>query len=144
MRAFLLVRDEDETGISGTGIVAEGIEFSDGRIAMRWVSSTSRSTVTWDSARDAITIHGHNGKTRMVFSDDIVWPHEKEAADDENLRTWKEELSPEGREGIAAATSHIAAPAVYVDEDPCLTAGEHIKYADHRLQECPVYHQGES
>jgi len=34
MRTFFLERIEDETGISGTGIVAEGVEFSDGQIAM--------------------------------------------------------------------------------------------------------------
>ena len=36
MRTFRLIRDEDPTGISGTGSVAEGVEFDDGTVAMRW------------------------------------------------------------------------------------------------------------
>lgn len=35
-RRFHLVRDDDETGISGTGVVAEGIEFSNGMCAACW------------------------------------------------------------------------------------------------------------
>ena len=30
MRAFVLRRHKDETGVSGTGIAAEGVEFSNG------------------------------------------------------------------------------------------------------------------
>lgn len=66
MRLFQLHRDEDETGISGTGVVAEGVEFSDGRCAMRWLTGVS-STAVYDSAADLATIHGHGGRTRMVY-----------------------------------------------------------------------------
>lgn len=38
-RTFKLVRSEDETGISGTGTVAEGIEFSNGMCAMSWLTA---------------------------------------------------------------------------------------------------------
>ena len=34
-RRFLLLREEDISGVSGTGIVAEGIEFYDGVCALR-------------------------------------------------------------------------------------------------------------
>ena len=68
MRRFDLVREEDETGISGTGIVAEGVQFQDGRIAMRWLTH-ARSTVLWDNIDDAIAIHGHNGKTSVKWWD---------------------------------------------------------------------------
>lgn len=69
MRIFVLVRDEDETGVSGTGTVAEGVQFSDGRIAMRWLTETT-STAIYDSLLDLIKIHGHNGKTRVVWNED--------------------------------------------------------------------------
>lgn len=65
MRTFCLVRHEDETGISGTGVVAEGIEFTDGRVALRWIVGENRSTVTWDSVAAVLAIHGHNGKTEI-------------------------------------------------------------------------------
>lgn len=37
MRTFVLRRNEDISGVSGVGIVAEGIEFSDGVVALRWL-----------------------------------------------------------------------------------------------------------
>ena len=76
MRVFLMVRDDDETGISGTGVVAEGIEYSDGKIALRWQThqSSHHSTVIWDNLDSVLAIHGHNGKTRLVFADYVQWP----------------------------------------------------------------------
>jgi hypothetical protein len=69
MRRFELHRDADETGISGTGVVAQGVEFDDGRCAMRWLPTVS-STAVYDSLADLEFIHGHNGKTRIVMLDD--------------------------------------------------------------------------
>jgi len=72
VRGFLLQRDEDETGVSGTGCVAEGVLFSDGMVALRWVVGEHRSTVIWQSMEAVETIHGHNGKTRVVWLDAIT------------------------------------------------------------------------
>lgn len=67
-RLFSLHRDEDETGVSGTGVVAEGIEFSDGTVALRWLSDWPTSVVFHDRGIDAVrAVHGHGGKTRIVF-----------------------------------------------------------------------------
>lgn len=71
MRTFVLERDEDETGVSGTGTVAEGVLFDDGSAAMHWIVGEYRSSVFWPApdAEQAIdSIHGHNGRTRVVFS----------------------------------------------------------------------------
>jgi hypothetical protein len=68
-RRFVLNRLEDETGISGTGIVAEGVEFSDGTAAMRWISAHT-STAVYASMAEIEAIHGHNGKTRVDFIDE--------------------------------------------------------------------------
>lgn len=68
MRTFELHRDEDETGISGTGVVAEGVEFSDGKVVIRWIVGEHRSTVVWDYIEAVEAIHGHNGKTRLVWT----------------------------------------------------------------------------
>jgi hypothetical protein len=72
MRTFVLIRDEDVTGVSGTGTVAEGVEFSDGRVALRWIVGEHRSTVTWDSVESVLAIHGHNGATRLVWEEMIT------------------------------------------------------------------------
>lgn len=66
MQLFELHRDTDETGISGTGVVAQGVVFDDGRCAMRWLPGVV-STVLYDSLDDVERIHGHGGKTRIVM-----------------------------------------------------------------------------
>ena len=68
MRRFQLHRDHDVTGISGTGLVAEGAAFSDGGAVVRWLTGT-RSTVVWDHVEDVHKIHGHGGATRIVWVD---------------------------------------------------------------------------
>jgi len=67
-RCFRLQRDTDVTGVSGTGVVAEGVRFSDGTVAMRWLTA-HRSTVLWASIEEAEKVHGHDGKTRVVWLD---------------------------------------------------------------------------
>lgn len=66
MRNFVLDRIEDKSGVSGTGIVAEGVEFGDGTVALRWLSDTA-STVFYSCMEDVEKIHGHNGATRIEF-----------------------------------------------------------------------------
>ena len=66
MRTFVLVRDEDVSGTSGTGIVAEGVEFSNGQVAVHWLSQLESIEVC-SCARVFETIHGHGGKTKLVW-----------------------------------------------------------------------------
>lgn len=67
MRTFELHRIEDESGVSGTGIVAEGVEFDDGSCALRW-KTEHKSTAVYESMRTLEKIHGHNGKTKVVVT----------------------------------------------------------------------------
>ena len=74
MRTFTVIRKEDETGVSGTGLVVEGVIFSDGTCVTRWVSpiSPGRSTAVWDSYGAFVAIHisPHSGNhSQIVFSD---------------------------------------------------------------------------
>lgn len=68
MRTFTLERIEDETGISGTGTVAQGAEFDDGVVALRWIVGEHRSTVIWPSMTAVEAIHGHGGRTVVRWS----------------------------------------------------------------------------
>lgn len=68
MRRFVLQRDEDETGISGTGIVAEGIEYSNGRVSFTWLTA-QEATNNYGSMKTVEELHGHGGKTRIVYID---------------------------------------------------------------------------
>lgn len=68
MRMFVLQREVDETGISGTGVVAEGIEFSDGVVALRWLGLWPTSVVFHEQGIDSVLhVHGHGGKTQVVW-----------------------------------------------------------------------------
>jgi hypothetical protein len=65
MYTFELHRDIDETGVSGTGVVAQGVAFDDGTVALRWLGNIG-STVVYAHMADVERIHGHNGQTRIV------------------------------------------------------------------------------
>ena len=67
MRAFHLQRHRDDTGISGIGTVAEGVQFSDGTVALRWKTGPHNSTVLWNDIASVEAIHGHNGHTVVIW-----------------------------------------------------------------------------
>ena len=73
MRRFNLNRIEDETGISGTGIVAEGVVFAGGKVALSWRTAHT-SVAIYDSLRAVEAIHGHGGKTRIEWIDTADGP----------------------------------------------------------------------
>jgi hypothetical protein len=73
MRFFLLERSEDVSGTSGTGIVAEGCEFSSGWCAITWL--TPLGTYAWyPNIKSIDGVHGHGGKTRVVWLDENGLP----------------------------------------------------------------------
>ena len=66
---FRLRRNDDVTGVSGTGYVADGVRFGDGTHVLRWRTS-HRSTAIYASGEDVVAIHGHDGKTALEWIDD--------------------------------------------------------------------------
>ena len=63
-----MVRTEDVSGLSGTGVVAEGCEFTSGYCALTWLSPLG--TYTWyPSAKALIEVHGHGGRTKIIWLD---------------------------------------------------------------------------
>lgn len=68
MKRFQLVRHHDVSGVSGTGVVADGVKFVDGVCVIRW-RGLRKSTVVWDRIEDAMAIHGHNGATYVKWLD---------------------------------------------------------------------------
>lgn len=68
IRRFYLQRDEDETGISGTGVVAEGVVFFDGTCVLKWLTDTSSINI-YRSYIEMIHLHGHGGKTQIKWYD---------------------------------------------------------------------------
>jgi hypothetical protein len=83
-RRFELHRDVDISGVSGQGVVADGVQFDDS-LVIEWPDGQSlylpdgwcrviwrghyHSTVLWPSIDHVIAINGHNGATRVVWLD---------------------------------------------------------------------------
>lgn len=68
-RRFYLYRQVDDTGVSGTGMVALGVQFPDGAVAIRWLGDNP-STVLWGHLEGAMAVHGHDGHTVPIWLDD--------------------------------------------------------------------------
>jgi hypothetical protein len=69
VRRFYFDRQTDVSGTSGTGAVCEGVQLSDGRVVIRWLTYLS-SLAIYDSIEDAIKIHGHDGSTDLHWVDE--------------------------------------------------------------------------
>lgn len=68
MRRFHLKREEDVSGISGTGRVAEGVEFSNGVCALTFLSPLQCANF-YANIKTVEGVHGHDGKTKIVWED---------------------------------------------------------------------------
>lgn len=74
MRTFEVYRNEDETGVSGTGKVIEGVIYSDGTCIVQWIpeESPSKSLGIFPSFGAFLAIHvtpHPKNKTEVRFSD---------------------------------------------------------------------------
>lgn len=68
MRTFRLIRNKDISGVSGTGEVAEGVEFHDGQCVLSWFGQHHTIEVC-PCMHDVVAIHGHGGATEVVFDE---------------------------------------------------------------------------
>lgn len=68
MRRFQLFRKVDVSGVSGTGAVADGIQFRDGVAVLHWNTAIT-STAIYASIEALMRIHGHDGCTSLVWVD---------------------------------------------------------------------------
>jgi len=69
-RRFALQRNVDVAGVSGTGVVALGVEFPDGKTIVRFIVGEHRQVAVWDSMDAVRAIHGHGGHTEVVWIDE--------------------------------------------------------------------------
>jgi hypothetical protein len=100
MKAFWLERDEDVSGTSGTGRVAEGVVFSNGWCALHWLAQYT-SVAFYQSIAELEAIHGHSGKTRVVFGAEIdgaYRPRHARPLDKTGLAAWLPEAG-EAKDG---------------------------------------------
>ena len=66
MRTFVLTRSVDVSGVSGTGVVAEGVQFAGGMIALHWLSTTPSVNI-YRTVEEMMHIHGHEGCTVIEY-----------------------------------------------------------------------------
>jgi hypothetical protein len=92
-RVFYLLRIEDETGTSGTGVVAEGIQWSGGGASVHWLGATPCVHFWPGGVEHVRRVHGHSGKTRVVWADEedilLLYP----------INTYKDTRAPAERTG---------------------------------------------
>lgn len=68
-RRFALHRRLDVSGVSGTGVVAFGTTYPTGRTTLAWCAGEIASVTVYDSPEQVERIHGHSGKTTLVWID---------------------------------------------------------------------------
>ena len=70
MRTALLVRLEDVSGSSGTGIVGEIVQFSNGWCILFWLTEIT-SFKFFPSIEEMDAVHSHQGRTKIIWRDEI-------------------------------------------------------------------------
>ena len=75
MRTFRLNRNVDHSGVAGTGVVAEGAEFSNGLCVLSWLITphgmdrVPNGVGVYESIEHVRSVHGHGGDTVVVWAD---------------------------------------------------------------------------
>lgn len=68
MQRFNVNRKKDISGVSGTGLIAEGVRFHDNQVCVSWfgkhqIVEVCKDIETW------LAVHGHNGATSIEWLD---------------------------------------------------------------------------
>jgi hypothetical protein len=73
MRRFTMRREHDASGVSGTGLVLEGVQFSTGVVVIHWLTPPPRGSISvFDSLDQFLTIHVRphpDNHSKLVFED---------------------------------------------------------------------------
>ena len=76
MRSFSMRREFDVSGVSGTGVVLEGVLFSTGVVVVHWLTPPPRGSISvWDSIEQFLAIHVRphpSNRTVLTFEDGEV------------------------------------------------------------------------
>tara|TARA_Y100000034_G_C6873229_1_gene398982 strand:+ start:21 stop:416 length:396 start_codon:yes stop_codon:yes gene_type:complete len=78
IRTFTIARQYDETGVSGVGVVIEGVVLATGQAIIHWLTPAPRGALAiFDSMADFIKIHikPHPGNSSILTWDDGEQEH---------------------------------------------------------------------
>ena len=81
IRTFTVCRINDESGVSGTGVVIEGITLAPGQCVVHWLYPTPRGSIAiFDSIADFATVHikPHPGNETIITYEDGEQVHYRE------------------------------------------------------------------
>lgn len=94
IRTFTVARQYDETGVSGEGVVIEGVTLATGQCIAHWLFPPPRGSIAvFDSMSDFITVHirPHPSNRTIITYDDGEQERfglfsEEEKLEDENIQ----------------------------------------------------------
>ena len=73
MTTFTVCRQNDETGVSGTGVVIEGVQYATGQVVLHWLTPVPRGSIAiFESLSDFKKVHVSphpDNKTIITWSD---------------------------------------------------------------------------
>jgi len=76
MKKFIMIRTNDISGVSGTGRVLDGVQFTNGKVAISWFGNDkvkATSVTIWDNFEDFESVHvtSHpENQTKIIWEDD--------------------------------------------------------------------------
>jgi len=93
IRTFTVARQYDETGVSGEGVVIEGVTLATGQCVAHWLFPPPRGSIAvFDSMSDFITVHirPHPSNRTIITYDDGEQErfglfNDEEKSEDENI-----------------------------------------------------------
>lgn len=68
-KRFNFFRETDISGVSGTGVVAEGVLFSNNKVVVTWTGHHTSVNV-FDSLAEFEAVHGHEGASKVDWIDE--------------------------------------------------------------------------
>jgi hypothetical protein len=95
IQTFTVARQSDETGVSGEGVVIEGVLLATGQCIAHWLYPRPKGSIAiFDSMNDFITVHikPHPGNRTIITYDDGEQEKfglftEEEKSEDENIQS---------------------------------------------------------
>ncbi len=68
-KRFLLKRNVDDSGVSGTGYVAFGIEWPSKKVTIEWIVGENISREEHETLENCMAVHGHGKHTVVEWID---------------------------------------------------------------------------
>lgn len=63
---FYLVRAIDDSGVSGTGVVARGVRLLSGQCVLEWQTQLAGMGI-YPNLTTLLQVHGHSGHTKLML-----------------------------------------------------------------------------